>query len=102
MSTKKLGDVGLGEAIRYFTGLKQTVLIPLTDSQDYDLVVDRGEKLVKVQVKYTSYKRNGTYQTNIVVRGGTKGKITKMPKDIFFDDLFVLFILGKRFVGYKV
>lgn len=53
MNTKKQGDVGLGKAISFYTGLGWTVSLPLTDSQDYDLIVDTGEKLERVQVKTT-------------------------------------------------
>lgn len=54
-NTKKQGDVGLGLAIAYFSGLGYTVSIPLTDSQAYDLLFDDGE-IRKVQVKTTTQK----------------------------------------------
>ena len=50
-NTKKQGDVGLGAAIAFFSNLGYTVATPLTDSQNYDLVVDMDEGLKKVQVK---------------------------------------------------
>ena len=49
-NSKKQGDMGMGSAIAYFTKQGYTVSIPLTDSQDYDLIVDDGS-LKKVQVK---------------------------------------------------
>lgn len=42
VNSKKQGDVGLGTDISFFTQRGWTVSIPLTDSQDYDLVVDEG------------------------------------------------------------
>ncbi len=48
-NSKKQGDIGLGAAIAYFTFKGFTVSIPLTDSQDYDLVVDDGHKLSRIQ-----------------------------------------------------
>lgn len=59
-NSKQQGDVGLGAAIGWFTSKGYTVCIPLTDSQDYDLVVETKGKLEKVQVKTTSStKENG-------------------------------------------
>lgn len=49
-NSKKQGDWGLGRAIAYFTLNEYTVSVPLTESQDYDLVVDK-DFLRKVQVK---------------------------------------------------
>ena len=39
-NSKKQGDWGLGRAIAYFTLKEYTVSVPLTESQDYDLIVD--------------------------------------------------------------
>ena len=64
MNTKKQGDIGLGQAIGYFTSLGFTVSVPLTDSQEYDLIVDNGFSLNRVQVKRCTYKRKGNYVLN--------------------------------------
>jgi hypothetical protein len=55
-NSKKQGDVGMGVAIGYFAARGITVCIPLTDSQDYDLVIDLDDVLKKVQVKTTTSK----------------------------------------------
>jgi len=70
-NTKKQGDMGLGAAIFYFTKVGQTVSIPLTDSQDYDLVVDFNESLKKVQIKSCNFKRK-YYEVNLSVKGGNR------------------------------
>ena len=44
-NSKKQGDAGLGIAIEYFTTKGYCVCIPLTDSQEYDLVVEIQNKL---------------------------------------------------------
>lgn len=46
-NSKKQGDAGLGEAIAYFTRLGYTVQLPLTDSQDYALVVDIDGNIIR-------------------------------------------------------
>jgi len=53
MNTKVQSNVGLGQAISYFTSLGYSVSIPLTESQRYDLIVDDGDKLNRVEVKTT-------------------------------------------------
>lgn len=72
------GDIGLGQAIAWFTANGYVVSIPLRDSQDYDLVVDNGT-LQRVEVKTTVYKRKPTkrrpnrrYELNLRVFGGNR------------------------------
>lgn len=91
MNSKKKGDIGVGRAIQAFAEKGWTVAIPLTDSQDYDLIVDIPQTgLRRVQVKYSSFQpRPGTYQVQLGVRGGVKGGIWKKPNQIYFDDLFI-------------
>jgi hypothetical protein len=46
-NSKKQGYLGLGVAIGWFCQNGYVVNIPLTDSQEYDLVVDNGQGLKK-------------------------------------------------------
>ena len=68
-NSKKQGDVGLAYAIAYYASQGFTVSFPLTASQDYDLVVDNGRKLQRVQVKTTTYQRGACYEVNLRVSG---------------------------------
>jgi len=77
MNTKKQGDVGLGKAIEFCTSLGWTVCLPLTDSQDYDFVVDDG-KMKRVQVKTSTYRRNRNYEVSLTVKGGNRTSIGKI------------------------
>ena len=92
-NTKKQGDVGLGQAIAWFTRNSYTVSLPLTDSQDYDLIVDKEDKLYRVQVKTASYKNEfGIYEVSLTVKGGNRsgtGKIKQFDKSKV-DLLFIL------------
>ena len=64
------GNMALGNAIAYFTKEGYTVSIPLTYTQEYDLVVDIDGKLKKVQCKFTSIKeKSGSYRIDVRVRG---------------------------------
>jgi len=91
-NTKKQGDVGLGVAIGYFVSKGYTVSVPLTDSQDYDLVVDM-DGLKRIQVKTTSYKlKSGSFFVSLTIKGGNRtgiGKIKKFDKDTV-DYVFIL------------
>lgn len=71
MSTSGIkGNMALGNAIAYFTKEGYTVSIPLTDTQEYDLVVDINGELKKVQCKYTSTReKSGNFRIDIRVRG---------------------------------
>jgi hypothetical protein len=90
MNTKKKGDIGIARAITAFASAGWTVCIPITDSQDYDLVVDFPDGLRRVQVKYVASKTPfGSYTIQLGIRGGTKGGIWKRPEAIIFDLLFV-------------
>jgi hypothetical protein len=79
-NSKKQGDVGLAMAISWFSIQGHTVSIPLTDSQDYDLVVEIDGKLNRVQIKTTYHKREGKngFILNLRVNGGNRsGNSTK-------------------------
>lgn len=93
MNSKKQGDVGLGAAIGYFATCGYTVSIPLTDSQEYDLVVDIDGKLCKVQVKTTrQLNKNGSFNVCLSTQGGNQSwnGTVKCFDNTLVDFLFVL------------
>src|SRR5437763_1581802 len=51
-TTQRKGDVATARAIATFTAMGFDVSIPLTESAAYDLVVDDGERLARVQCKF--------------------------------------------------
>ena len=89
-TNKQKGNCGLGIAIGYFSTNGYTVSIPLNDTQDYDLLVDKDNQIRSVQVKYTSCKtKYGNYQVALKSCGGTKGKTYKTIINTNIDYLFV-------------
>ncbi|HEX6389701.1 MAG TPA: group I intron-associated PD-(D/E)XK endonuclease, partial [Solirubrobacteraceae bacterium] len=52
--TQRKGDTATAQAIATFTAMGFDVAIPLTESAAYDLVVDDGEGLHRVQCKFSS------------------------------------------------
>jgi hypothetical protein len=102
MNTKKQGDSGMGAAIALFTAKGQTISIPLTDSQDYDLIVEVEGKLLKVQAKTSGYKRrDSSYTVTLETSGGNRSGIgKKKPFDAKKVDL--LFILCENGDEYLI
>ena len=92
-NTKKQGDIGLGIAIGWFVKNGMTVSIPLTDSQDYDLIADVHGRLQKIQVKTTSFKtKSKNYMVSLSVKGGnrtSKGTIKVFDKTKV-DSVFIV------------
>jgi len=90
-TNKEKGNTGLGIAIAYYTFNGYIVSIPLNDTQDYDLIVDKENILKKVQVKSTSCKtKYGNYQVALKSCGGTRGKTYKSIIETNIDEVFIL------------
>ena len=118
-TTNQQGNVGLSFAIAYYSKLGYFVSVPLTDSQDYDLVIDNKEKLLKVQVKTVIHRSdNGNFEVNLATKGRST---TKKFDENNCDLLFVLtedgtcysiprneitatkaLTLGNKYSGFKV
>ena len=89
-TNKQKGNTGLGMAIAYFTSNDYTVSIPLNDTQDYDLIIEKHNILNTVQVKATACKtKYGIYQVALKSCGGTKGCTYKTVVDTKVDYLFI-------------
>ena len=90
-SNKQKGNAGLGIAVAYYSSNGYTVSIPLNDTQDYDLIVDKNNVLKKVQVKATSCKtKYNKYQVALKSCGGTKGETYKTIIDTKIDEVFIV------------
>lgn len=59
MDTQTKGDLAELRVAAALRSLGHTVLLPFTESEQYDLVADTGDEFVKVQVKYTSTDDDG-------------------------------------------
>ena len=90
---KKQGDIGMAYAIAYYSKLGYTISIPLTDSQDYDFIIDTGNQLLKVQAKTsTQVKDNGIAIVSLKTNGGNRSGSGK-SKDFSSNSSDLLFIL---------
>lgn len=120
MNSNMRANIGIGSAIAYFTKLGYIVSVPLTDSQNYDLVVDIGG-LKKVQVKTTAYKQRDKYVVSLATKGGNRsgsGEIKRFDStcvDILYaltadDEIYVIptsvvdaknqLVLGHKYAKY--
>lgn len=98
-NSKKQWDVWMGIAIWYFVAQGYTVSVPLTDSQDYDLIIDTSEWLKSVQVKTTRFKKLDKYIVNLKVSGWNRtGTTTKLFTENNSDFLFVLTEQGTKYL----
>ena len=90
-TNKEKGNTSLGIAIAYYASNGYIVSVPLNDTQDYDLVVDKDNIIKRVQVKSSGCKtKYGRYQVALKSCGGTKGKTYKTIIDTNIDEVFIL------------
>lgn len=90
LTSKQKGDIGIAAAIKYFAIEGHTVSIPLTDSQDYDILVDINNTIFKVQVKYTSAKStSGSYNVGLRSISGSSKQEYKRLSESCVDYLYV-------------
>lgn len=90
----------MGIAIGWFVSQGWTVCVPLTDSQEYDLVIDSGAGLKKVQVKTTKYRVN-SYEVELRTKGGNKTGTGKV-KHIDWNQIDFLFVLTEEGTKYFI
>jgi len=73
--TQKKGDTAVAQAIASFTKAGYDVSLPLTESAAYDLIVDTGRDLKRVQVRYTS-----SHQVDLRrIHSNSQGYVVKRP-----------------------
>lgn len=87
----KQGDIGEARAIYEYTKLGFTVCRTIFDSAKYDLIIDDGDTLSKVQVRTTRFKDGDVYQATLKTCGGNQRHNTICNReDANYDVLFVL------------
>lgn len=93
------GRAGISAAIGYFGMNGYTVSIPLNDTQGYDLIVDDGEKLMKISCKATgSRSKSGASIVSLRNCGGTNGAVYGRENEKNNDFVFVLNECGEMWL----
>ena len=84
-STQRKGDIATARAVATFTELGFDVALPLTESAAYDLVVDDGDRLWRVQCKFTG----GTQVDLRRIHSNSNGYVVKRTQAGAYDWLYV-------------
>lgn len=87
-TTQRKGDVATTRAIATFTALGYDVSIPVTESAAYDLVVDDGRDLARVQCKFANDRRRQVDLRRI--HSNSTGYVVKHTEEDSYDWLYVL------------
>ncbi len=85
-NTQRKGDVAVAQCIATFTRLNYDILLPLTESAAYDIAIDIGARIVRVQVKYSSSREVDLRN----IHSNSKGYVIKKTKTNSYDWLYVL------------
>ena len=93
-TTQRAGDIGVAQAIASFTKLGCDVSLPLTESAAYDLIVDTGSDLKRVQVRYTSSNQVDLRR----IHSNSGGYVVKRTMPNAYDWLYVLNDCGEEFL----
>lgn len=98
-TNKEKGNSALGIAIAYFSTNGYVVSIPLNDTQDYDLIVDKNNIMEKIQVKSTGcVTKYRNYQVALKSCGGTRGSTYKTVVETNIDKIFIVDQLKNMFL----
>ncbi len=83
--TQRKGDTAVAQAVATFTRMGYDVSIPLTESAPYDLIIDIGKSLKRIQVRYASTREVDLRR----IHSNSKGYVVKKPKKGAYDWLYV-------------
>lgn len=94
--------MGVAAAIFHYTKAGYTVCLPATDAARYDLIVDDGLKLQRVQVKSTGHKTEaGSYKVQLATQGGNRSG-SHEKKYITADECDLLFVYALDGTMYQM
>ena len=93
-TTQRKGDIATTQCIATFTKKGFDVLLPVTESAAYDVVVDDGESLFRIQVKYSSNLEVDLRN----IHSNSSGYKIKKTKNNAYDWLYVLHKSGDEYL----
>ena len=96
-TTQRKGDVAVSQAIARFTKMGYDVILPLTESASYDLVIDIGGELKRVQVRYASTRQVALRR----IHSNSKGYVVKKTKPNAYDWLYIFKNTGEEYLIKK-
>lgn len=93
-TTQRKGDIAVSQAIARFTKIGYDVALPLTESAHYDLIVDTGRALKRVQVRYSSVREVALRR----IHSNSKGYVVKKTKADAYDWLYIFKDSGEEYL----
>jgi hypothetical protein len=70
---RKQGDAGEASAIQWFLSLGAPVFVPIAHTpSDYDMLVDLDGRVLRVQVKTSTFRERGRFAVAVCTRGGNQ------------------------------
>ena len=100
LKPREQGDLGELSAVQWVASNGYSVFIPFGHSRDVDLVGVRDGEILRVQVKTSTFRRNGRWDVAVCTRGGNQswnGIVKRFAADRC-DRLFVLTGDGRRWM----
>ena len=94
------GNIGLGRAIAFYTSKAIPVMLPLNDSQKYDLVIDDGT-LKRVSVKTTKFRDNRN-QYIVQLKNTTLGSSSNTIRKFNNNECDILFVVTRDYTMYEI
>jgi hypothetical protein len=92
--TQRKGDIAVSQAIATFTKLGYDIALPLTESAAYDILVDDGMGIWRVQIKFSSGKEVDLRR----IHSNSQGYVVKKAKANAYDWLYVLKQSGEEYL----
>lgn len=93
-NTQRKGDYAVAKAIARFTSMSYDVLIPLTESAAYDLAIDDGISIKRVQIRFISGRQVDLRR----IHSNSNGYVVKKTKINAYDWLYVLHANGNEYL----
>ena len=93
-TTQRKGDIAVSRAIAKFTTMGYDVALPFTESAAYDLIVDTGKELVRVQVRYSGAREVALRR----IHSNSKGYVVKKTEDNAYDWLYIFKNTGEEYL----
>jgi len=96
MNSKQKGSLVEAAAVSRFYKMGYEVLIPFGNRRPYDLVVDNGVKLLKVQCKFAGFSSRDGHVAHLTVCGGNQSFNTRRKYEKEDFDLLYIYTQDNR------
>ena len=96
-TTQRKGDIAVSKAVARFTVMGYDVALPFTESASYDLIIDTGKDLKRVQVRYSGVREVALRR----IHSNSKGYVVKKTKTNAYDWLYIFKNTGEEYLIKK-